>query len=135
VNADFSSLPAFTTFVEDVLIEGAAQQRAEQKNSVPLFEILARLNVGPFDGWIEQVVDFLEARGWVKDYSTLSERRFRVLGAGFAEAERIRQERRPKSLTDRLASDRTQRLLNVGAFATSLVSLCVAIIALVLSGK
>ena len=76
----------------------------------------------------------LERRGWGLNHSTMNARMFMINGAGVAAAAAIRKARTPKSLTDRLASDKTQKLMNVGAFVTSLISLVVAVIALARSG-
>ena len=126
----------YTIYVDDVLLALAERQTGPNLIAVNLDDLNHELFRDRPPTWVQTLVGELTRRGYGEEpYDAGNARVIRINGAGLTRAAEIRRERAPKPLVDRLAEDRTQKLLNVGAFGVSCVSLVVAIIALLRSGS
>ena len=124
----------FREFADDVLCYGGHLQRLHGVCSVSLVATLSTMKAPYENDWNELVIPYLVERGFAEDDSTLDGWQFRVTGEGFAEIERIHESRRPPSFTDRISSEKFQKIGNLSISVLSLLislgALAVAVLAL-----
>ncbi|WP_228243956.1 hypothetical protein [Porphyrobacter sp. GA68] len=122
--------PSFRQFADDVLCHAAHLQRLHEVSEVDLIHALSSMKVDYDDEWSGIAIQYLVQQGFAVDGSTMIDRRLRVTGEGFAEVERIHERRKPPTISDRLASDKFQK---VGGLAVSTLSLLISIGALLVA--
>jgi len=124
------SEPDFNRFLDDLIVEAAGRQSGLQIEPLDFFDLCSDVHGEYSPTWRDMALDRLAQLGLAtfKPYSHAPGRRaLFITHAGIAHASDIRKRRLPLSLSDKIASDKFQK---IGNFSISLLSFIVSIGAL-----
>ena len=113
----------YSNFCDDFLLFAADLQTGSQRTAADLHWFMQHKRPDAPPTWAETIVPDLVRQGYGKDWGNLKQRAFMIDGPGLARAEALREQRRPKSVLERLGKVPRSDWIALGAFIVSLVAL------------
>ena len=127
----------FNIFLDDLILEAADRQSGTQIEPIDFFDLCKDVYPAHSPTWRDMSLDRLVELKWAtfKPYASSPGRRAMfITHAGIARASEVSKQRRPSSWSDKVASDKFQKIGNLSisilSFFVSVGALGVAIFAL-----